>query len=291
MPKVTVLVSLYRCLDYIESFLQHALQTEGKETMEFLLLHNDPQEAETAIIEKYKEKFPELIHIKINQREGLYKTWNRGIRLSKGEYITIWNVDDIRFPDSILLQTKALDENSRAAIAYGDMYGSNIYGKHNGKLYQHPEWDEQPQEFFQSYLMSCFQMWRKSLHDTIGYYDEQFKCVGDFDFQVRVALRYPFVKVKQPLGIYLEDLPHKLSSNGVQALENNIVYLRYGVYKKIELPLLKRSLSKYNKNAFLFFDQWTINTEKSPFKYGYRVAGMAETVFRAPVHLARSLFK
>jgi len=104
-------------------------------------------------------------------------------------------------------------------------------------------------------------------------------------------LRYPFVKVKQPLGIYLEDLPHKLSSNGVQALENNIVYLRYGVYKKIELPLLKRSLSKYKKNAFLFFDQWAINKEKSPFKYGYQFAGMAETIFRAPVHLARSLFK
>ncbi|MGO8056459.1 hypothetical protein, partial [Rhizobium leguminosarum] len=77
------------------------------------------------------------------------------------------------------------------------------------KLYHHPVWNEQPQEFFQSYVMSCFQMWRKSIHDTVGYYDEQFKCVGDFDFQVRVALRYPFVKVKQPLGIYLEDLPHK----------------------------------------------------------------------------------
>lgn len=291
MSKVTVLVSLYRCIDFIESFLMHASAITNKEAIEFLLLHNDPQEAETLIIERYKDKFPEMRHIKIDQREGLYKTWNRGIRLAKGEYITIWNVDDIRFPDSISLQAKALDENPQAAIAYGDMYGTNVYGSHTGKLYHHPEWKEQPQEFYQSYVMSCFQMWRKSLHTTVGYYDEQFKCVGDFDFQVRVAMHYSFVKVKEPLGIYLEDLPHKLSSNGVQSLENNIVYLRYGVYKKIQLPLLQRSLSRYKKNAFLFFDQWYRNTGKSPFRWSYRFAGMAEMVLRSPFHMARGLFK
>lgn len=291
MSKVTVLVSLYRCIDFIESFLQHASAIVNKDEIEFLLLHNDPQPAETAIIDRHIGQFKDMKHIRIVEREGLYKTWNRGIKLATGDYITIWNVDDIRFPDSILRQAQALDHHPAAAVAYGDMYGSKVYGTHAGKLYQHPEWTEQPNEFFQSYVMSCFQMWRKSIHQEVGFYDEQFKCVGDFDFQVRVALRYPFVKVKEPLGIYLEDLPHKLSSSSVQSLENNIVYARYGAYKKIQLPFLRSSLRKYRRHAFLFFDQWVKNTEKSPFPYGYRFAGAAESVLRAPLYMARSIFK
>lgn len=291
MIKISILVSLYRCLPFLESFLRYAQALDHDENIEMLLLHNDPQAEETEIIDRYLPQLTFARHIPIPQREGLYKTWNRGIRLAMGKYIAVWNVDDIRFPDSIRQQAAALDEHPEAAIAYGDMYGSREYGTHHGKLYRHPEWQESPREFFQSYLMSCFQMWRKSIHSEIGYYDEQFKCVGDFDFQVRAAMHFPFVKVKEPLGIYLEDLPHKLSSNSVQALENNIVYMRYGAYHKVELPLLQRSLRRFRKNEFLFFDQWVKNEEKPPFDYASRFALAARSVLKAPVQLARAILK
>jgi glycosyltransferase involved in cell wall biosynthesis len=291
MIRVSVLISLYRCTAFLEPFLQHVGNTIQQGEVEFLLLHNDPLIEEMDIIERYKSKIPGLKHIQILEREGLYKTWNRGIQLAKGEYITIWNVDDIRFPDSIQLQMQALDDHPEAAIAYGDMYGTDVYGSHSGKLYVHPPFDTHRTEFFQSYLMSCFQMWRKSIHSEIGYYDEQFKCVADFDFQIRTALKYSFVKVEKPLGVYLENLPHKLSSNSVQALENNIVYLRYGVYKKILLPKIFKSMSLYKRNSFLFFGKWMTNSVRSPFSGFSKTIGAVQSILKMPKYYARLILK
>ena len=53
-------------------------------------------------------------------REGLYKSWNRGIKLAKGEYITIWNVDDIRYPESFKEQAQVMDKNIKTMLVYGD---------------------------------------------------------------------------------------------------------------------------------------------------------------------------
>jgi glycosyltransferase involved in cell wall biosynthesis len=259
--KISVLTSLYRCEQFLESYFKHLSEINGTDEIEVLLLHNDPQENETAIIDRLLPKTPFARHIIIPERENLYKTWNRGIQLSQGEYITVWNVDDMRFPDSILQQSQALDSHPEAALAYGDIWISNVYGVCGSIKTDTPLYNEN-KFFFKSYGISCFQMWRKSIHETIGYYDEQFRCVADFDFQIRAALHYPFVKTKEPLGTYLEDQPHKLSANGLQELENNIVYLRYGIYEKVNPFTLWVSQKRYRKNEILQFGEWKLLVDK-----------------------------
>lgn len=291
MIKVSVLVSLYRCTHFLDSFLNHALKTENISEVEFILLHNDPLEEETVLIDKYMSLFPHMVYVLIEKRESLYRTWNRGILMARGEYVTVWNVDDIRFPDSITKQANKLDENPDAAIAYGDIYGSAKYGEIGQKLHHYPEWKDDPQIFLHSYVMSCFQMWRKSIHESIGYYDEQFRCVGDFDFQIRAAIHFPFVKVSSPLGVYLEEAPHKLSNNVNQAVENNMIYLRYGVFEKLRLHLLRRSVTAYKKDLFLFFGSWVKNPEKTPFTLGHRVIGALKSLSLLPFQLARTSLK
>jgi glycosyltransferase involved in cell wall biosynthesis/SAM-dependent methyltransferase len=254
--KIAILTSLYNCEDFLPGYFEALTKIEGKEMIEVLLLHNAPTTKEIEIIQSYLPKLDFVRHIIIPEREGLYATWNRGVLLSEGEYITVWNVDDVRFPDSVLQQAEALDTNPQAAIAYGDIWISNTYGVFGSKITNVPLYNKR-KFFFQSYGMSCFQMWRKCIHQTIGYYDEQFKCVADFDFQIRAALHFPFVKTKEPLGIYLEDQPHKLSANGQQQeLENNIVYLRYGVYEKVNPFSVGLSRKKYRKKELLFFGKW-----------------------------------
>jgi glycosyltransferase involved in cell wall biosynthesis len=287
MIKVTVLVSLYRCNQFLESFLNYALCTEGLDNIEFLLLHNDPQAEESLVIEQYIGRFPHMNHVIIKEREGLYASWNRGIGMAKGEYITVWNVDDIRFPDSIMTQAKALDNNPEAALAYGDIYGSKEYGKYGDNLYSYPEWDRNKKVFYESYVMSCFQMWRRSIHQHIGYYDEQFRCVADFDFQIRTAIHFAFVKVSSPLGVYLEDVPHKISGHLDQGLENNIIYMRYGAFGKVQLHLLRKSVAAYRKSQFRFFGKWVNNPEKIPFGFFHRFKGMVISLVKLPVQFTK----
>ena len=287
---VSIITSLYRCEKFLPDYLLNISQLSGPESCEFILIHNDPTDREMELINNFKNGTIKIVHYAV-PREGLYSSWNRAIKLARGKYITVWNVDDTRFPDSISMQAKALDENPRAAIAYGDIYGSTEYGKIGDKFYSFPEWEEKKEEFYRSYLMSCFQMWRKSIHKIIGYYDEQFRCVGDLDFQIRAAMHFPFVKVSRPLGVYLEDQPHKISGNGWQVLENNIVYLRYGVFEKIQFHLLPKSNSKYRKDRFLFFGKWRINGEKSPFSRLYHIKGILIGTVRMPEYILKTFLK
>jgi glycosyltransferase involved in cell wall biosynthesis len=290
MVKITVLTSLYRCEPFLPDYLEALSRIEGKEQIEVLLLHNAPTENELALILPYLPAHPFVRHILIPEREDLYKTWNRGIRLAQGEYITVWNVDDLRFPQSILQQAEALDKNPQAAIAYGDIRFSYRLGVRGPERTNSPT-DNSRKDFFKDYHMSCFQMWRKSIHETIGYYDEQFKCVADFDFQVRAAIHFPFVKTPELLGIYLEGYPHKLSFNGFQLAELNIIYLRYGAYERLNLFLLKRSKKMYRRYESLFFDQWKPWSERSLFGRGHKIKGLLIASILSSYWLLRQIAK
>jgi hypothetical protein len=117
------------------------------------------------------------------------------------------------------------------------------------------------------------------------------KCVADFDFQIRAAIHFPFVKTEEILGIYLVDQPHKLSANGLQGMETNIIGLRYGIYERLNLLDLKRSQKKYRQHQLLFFDEWYDFTEQSPFNSVYKVKGLIIAVFHSALRLLKQIVK
>jgi hypothetical protein len=99
-------------------------------------------------------------------------------------------------------------------------------------------------------------MWRKTIHEQIGFFDEQFKLVSDYEFQLRAIRRLPLVKAAPVLGYYLEHAGHKLSSNRrVQHRERTAVELRYRMYDKILLHFLP-FISTYRVNHMMNFGKW-----------------------------------
>ncbi|GAB4024749.1 glycosyltransferase [Spirosoma koreense] len=254
MKRISVITSLFNCLDYIESYLDHVLKVENFDEVEFLLLHNQPKPQEIAIIEKYSSQYKNIRYIIIPEREGLYATWNRGIKLATGEYLTVWNVDDIRTPDSILNQAKALDKNTNAMLAYGDFYGVDTYGTEICRSYTYPAWPNKRAEFFRRHMIGCFPMWRKMVHDTIGFFDENYRLVADYEFQLRLALNYNLVKAEGALGYYLENQPHKLSSQqNTQHIERTSVELRYAIYGSLDLSLREEAIAAYDVENVINF--------------------------------------
>ncbi len=246
-PKITVLTSLYNCKNYLNSFFKHVTQIEDSENIEILLLHNAPTEDEVAIINQNLPKIPSLKYHVIPILEGLYATWNRGIKMARGEYICIWNVDDIRLPASIRLQAATLDAHPEAALTYGDMGYMYSYGILSSDIDIAKDFKNNRWNFFRSHQIGCFPMWRKNIHEKIGYFDEQFKLIADFDFQIRVARNYDLVKTDTLLGYYLEYVPTKLSysPHSKQRREQNVLYLRYGIWDKINSVYIIESICKY----------------------------------------------
>ncbi len=233
MVKITVLTSLYRCSAYIKGYFEFLRKLNRRDDLEVLLLHNDPTDIEMSIIKDNLVDLPFVKHIIIPEREDLYVTWNRGIRLAQGEYIAIWNVDDIRFSGSIDAQAATLDADSNILLTYGDIYYMYKYPEVSTTLWKNKDYLSGVSSFLSSHQIGCFPMWRKCLHKQLGYFDEQFKLVSDFDFQIRIARTGRIKKTNSILGAYLEYVPEKLSSNTKrQLVERNVVYLRYAILDK-----------------------------------------------------------
>jgi hypothetical protein len=100
-------------------------------------------------------------------------------------------------------------------------------------------------------------MWRKSVHEKIGCFDEQYNSATDFDFSARLAVEFEGVKSEGNLGYYLDIGGGISTSKGsLPETERTFVELRYGSYRKIDFLYIAKAL-KYRINEILVEGNWT----------------------------------
>jgi hypothetical protein len=121
-----------------------------------------------------------------------------GIKQAQGEYLTSANTDDLFHDNALKIMADELDRTG-AAICHSWLH-RNMKGKF--ELWERPTGD------YHRLRTRCFPgpmpMWRKSLHDKYGYFDESFKIVGDWEFWLRVMKAGEKIcHIEQSLGVYL----------------------------------------------------------------------------------------
>ena len=119
MTKVSTITPCYNMGRYIKGFLDN-LSTQTHKDLEVILDHNDPTEAEVKLVEDYNDKYDNIFHIQVEGVDPIGISMNRCIENASGDYLCIWNVDDLRTPDSIEMMAKALDDNSDVDFLYGN---------------------------------------------------------------------------------------------------------------------------------------------------------------------------
>jgi glycosyltransferase involved in cell wall biosynthesis len=294
MCRISVITSLYNSQQYLDGYFKAVGEMKHTDEIEILLIHNAANAEELQIISKYLPQFPFIRHFQVG-REGLYATWNRGISLAKGEYVTPWNVDDIHLPESLKQQADALDANPAAGLSYGDFLIVRKYGDTEGFAVNEPQFDRKNPTFYRQHHIGCFPMWRRSIHEKIGYFDEQFRLIADLDFQVRVAKAYGLVKIPQKLGYYLEGTPGNLSSNTrLQDMEHTVLHLRYGNFNLLYLTHLFEALKKFRIFEYKWFGEFHKAEKRTVAErnaYLLRLPRLLVAVANLPRHLARKHFK
>ncbi len=288
---VSIISSLYRCAQYLDEYFRALSLIEDAESIEVLLLHNDPTDKELELVEQWKHRVSvQVRHVIIPEREGLYATWNRGVMLAQGRYLAVWNVDDQRSPSSLTLQAATLDAHPEAGLCYGNYLGVQQFAAREGTLYEFPEFSRTT--FLRSCYLTPFPMWRKCVHDTIGYFDESFRSAGDYDFQVRVARSYSFVKVPALMGWYLEAPESGISKSGdINNIERSVCELRYAMYDKVDLLYLLKAM-RYSLNTMRWLGTTVgLNNYFSGLQ-SYRLLRLALfplSLLRVPINTARYL--
>ena len=226
MTKVSTITPCYNMSKYMKGFLDN-LSTQTHKDLEIVLDHNDPSEEEVKMVEEYNEKHDNILHIKVDGVDPIGTSMNRCIEYATGDYLCIWNVDDLRTPDSIEVMAKALDENPDVDFVYGNYIIVPKFGSTQG---QYVDETGREDELTTGMILGPYFMFRKSLLEKSGVFDEQLVQGADYDLALRLAFNAKGLHLPINLGYYLnEGLGQSTKPNSKQPIERTVIELRYNI--------------------------------------------------------------
>ena len=254
MTRVSTITPCYNMGRYIDGFLDN-LSKQTHKDLEIVLDHNDPTDAEVKLVEQYNEKYDNIFHIIVEGVDPIGISMNRCIENASGDYLCIWNVDDLRTPDSIEVMAKALDDNPDVNFVYGNYYIVPSFGSTNGQYV-----DETGKEEYLKVgmILGPFFMFRKSALKKSGVFDEQLMSGADYDLALRLAFNGKGLHIPLNLGYYLNDGQGLSTGSRKQPIERTVVELRYGV--RVLEPHLVPETREYDVENII------INDKKIPAK-------------------------
>ena len=236
LPKVSIITSVYDGDEFIRPFLEDITrQTIFEEKCELILINANSPGNEEEVIKEYLEKYPNnIIYEKLDEDPGIYGVWNKAIEMSSGEYITNANLDDRKSANSLELHAKALLQND-VDLVYSDMaittepnetWESNTS---NGRKYNMAEFSLD--NLLRGNMPHAAPMWKKSLHEKHGKFDEKYKSAGDWEMWLRAASEgSQFKKINDVSNLYFfnpKGISTNPENNSWKREEEKEVYMKY----------------------------------------------------------------
>ena len=205
MPKVTVLMPVYNG----EKFLREAVESVLNQTYkdyELLIIDDASRDNSAEIIESFGDSRIRLVENEKNM--GQMNALNKGLALSRGEYIARMDQDDISLPVRLEKQTEALDKNPDVPLVFSDTYIINSKGqRRKGTVLRRVGRAKKCsfEEFLKGefHICQCTTMIRKKIFDIVGLYNPAYKIAAEHElYHFRLLYKHDIKFIKEPLTEY-----------------------------------------------------------------------------------------
>ncbi len=261
---VSAVVSMYNCERFIEGCLEDLENQTIADRLEIITVNSGSQENEKEIVQEFQRKYDNIVYLETKERETIYKAWNRGIKVARGKYITNANSDDRRRRDAYEIMSSILEETDFDLVypnyKITDNPNETFENTTSSQIRKLPDYDRVELLFIP--LPGPFPMWRKSIHERFGFFDESYQVAGDFEFWLRISDGCRFFHINECLGLYYRNLSGGELGN---PLQNKIEYIelvnRYvdefiesqRISNKETILSLRKRQSEVNFNVADFF--------------------------------------
>lgn len=236
---VSAIVSTYNSESFIRGCLEDLENQTIADRLEIVVVNSGSQQDEDKVIKEFMQKYSNIVYVKTEKRETIYKAWNRGIQRAAGKYITNANTDDRHRPDALERMTSHMETNPGIDGVYAWQWISNIPNEFFFEFIELDplRWPETVRErmsrflqiknikkiesrgrigyFFQwppfsdarmqttNNIIGPQPMWKKEVHQTVGFFDERYEIGGDYEFWLRMSRkRFRFQLIPEILGVF-----------------------------------------------------------------------------------------
>lgn len=208
-PRITVIVSLYQAERFLQTRLENLVAQTIFAQCEILLYDAASPGNEQDLAAEFTRKYHNIRYTRLPERIGIYAAWNLGVMEAQGAYVANANADDLLRPDALEVMADYMDAHPDCDLVYADYFVTHqparSFVDHMRSGYAtRPEFS--PEIMRYACFMGPMPLWRRSLHERFGLFDEGMAAAGDYEFWCRcVAGKARFAHIPQFLGLYLHN--------------------------------------------------------------------------------------
>ncbi len=201
MPKVSVVIPAYNAMNYLPETIENVL-SQTYNDFEVIVVNDGSSDETEQWVSQIKDPRFKLI---FQENQGLAGARNTGIAQAKGEYITFLDADDLWEPTKLEKQVCVLEDNPEIALVYTWVAFIDEAGKHTGRVFKNEAEGDVWKTLTEHNIVECgsVAMVRRSCFEAVGLFDRNLgSSVEDWDMWLRMASKYHFKVVKEPLVYY-----------------------------------------------------------------------------------------
>jgi hypothetical protein len=208
MPRVTIITTFVDAEEFIEGFLDSMVNQTIFQEVDLLIYDAASTGKESEIISRYAKEYPNIKHIRDENRIGSSEAFNKMMDMTKNDYIGMVMIDDRAAPHYAEILRKYIHFSNKDLV-YGDCvqtYDSNSKVDDSfhttSNLYEHSL-----NHFSRENMIKCLPgpmpMFRRSMIEENGGFDQSFKHSNDWELWLRcVNNGSTFLKAESRVGLY-----------------------------------------------------------------------------------------
>ncbi|MCD6517781.1 MAG: glycosyltransferase family 2 protein [Candidatus Aminicenantes bacterium] len=201
---ISIIIPTYNRAQYLKEALDSVLSQDyfsnahGPDSYELIVIDDGSTDETRRVVDSYESE----IKYTFKPHRGVSSARNLGLKLSKGDFIAFLDSDDIWKKEKIRLQMQYMKAHPEAVVCCTQetWIRNGAFVNPRKKHRKHSGW------IFDKVLPLCLlslssALFRRSLFDEIGVFDEDLPACEDYDLGIRLAHKYPVVFLNEPLII------------------------------------------------------------------------------------------
>lgn len=275
-PKVSIIIPVYNGSNYLKDAIDSALN-QTYDNIEIIVINDGSTDNGKTrhIALSYKDK------IKYMEKEngGVSTALNLGIKNMSGKYFSWLSHDDLYEPDKISKQIEEMERHSDKTILYSNYKLVDYKNQFiDNIILDHDEYSKKPlQSIINMDMNGITLLIPKTAFEECGVFDENLRCVQDYDLWVRMMSVYKFVHMNDVLA------SSRVHPNQVSNKNPKVITEGNEFYKKIISVITEKKMVEYEGSRYLFLD----NLEKK-LRYNSNYGDAANYVYMKKNELLKS---
>jgi len=204
--RVSVLTPIYKTdPEMLRAAIRSVLGQKFRD-FEFLLLDDCPEDPREGVVREFDD--PRIVYLKNDANLGITPSRNRLIGLAKGEYLAVFDHDDVCVPDRLAKEVAYLDAHPECGVVSGwtkEIVESSNRRIVESKVAKYPETDAEIKSGMLGWctLVHSGSMIRKSVLAAAGLgYEERYSPCEDYALFVKLMAHTSFYNLQEPMIEY-----------------------------------------------------------------------------------------